>query len=80
MKKISAGVGKALKAVYAGVTATLAGVGVALVGAHTLGAVSDAQWITIAGFGLGAFGAVYGVSNTGGAATSTTTTAPPAAK
>lgn len=66
MKAITTRVGMALKAIYAGVTATLAGVGVALVGAHTFGAVTDGQWITIAGFGLGAFGAVYGVTNGSG--------------
>jgi hypothetical protein len=52
-----------LKAIYAGVGAALAGIGTALVGAQTFGNVSDAQWITIAALALGAFGAVYGVTN-----------------
>lgn len=63
MKVISAGLGKALKAIYAGVGATLTGLGVALVDAHTFQNISDASWITIAGLALAATGAVYGVTN-----------------
>lgn len=60
MKKI----GGALKAIYAGTGAALAGIGAALVGAHTFGAISDGQWITVAALTLAAAGAVYGVTNT----------------
>lgn len=56
-------VAQALKAIYAAVGAALAGVGVALVQAHTFTAISDASWITIASLTLTAGGAVYGVTN-----------------
>lgn len=59
----SLGLGKAFKAVYAGVGATLTGLGVALVDAHTFQNVSDASWITIAALALASAGAVYGVTN-----------------
>jgi hypothetical protein len=52
-----------LKAIYAAVTAALAGIGAALVQAHTFGAIDDATWITIASLTLAAGGAVYGVTN-----------------
>lgn len=61
--KIGASIGKALKAIYAGLGATLTGLGVALVDAHTFQNVSDASWITIAGLAVASFGAVYGVTN-----------------
>lgn len=60
-------VGTFLKAIYAGVAALLSGVASALVGAQTFGNVSDAQWVTIAVLTVGAFGAVYGVTNSSGA-------------
>lgn len=63
MKGISAGVGKSLKAIYAGLGATLTGLGVALVDAHTFQNVSDASWITIAALALASAGAVFGVTN-----------------
>ena len=63
LAKISAGASKALKAIYAGAAALLAGLSTALVGAQTFSAISDAQWITIASLTLAAFGAVYGVTN-----------------
>lgn len=72
MKLISSALSKALKAVYAGVGALLAGLGTALVGAQTFNGISDAQWITIASLALASFGAVYGVTNA--------TNTPPAAK
>lgn len=52
-----------LKAIYAGFSAALAGTSAALIGAHTLTAITDAQWISVAGFAFASFGAVYGVSN-----------------
>lgn len=65
LAKISAGVGKMLKAIYAGAAACLAGLGTALVGSEKFSGISDAQWITIASLTLAAFGAVYGVTNAG---------------
>jgi hypothetical protein len=56
-----------LKAIYAGAAACLAALGTALVQAHTFSAVTDAAWITIASATLLSFGAVYGVTNAGGA-------------
>lgn len=67
LAKISAGAGKALKAIYAGAGALLAGLGTALVGDHTFSSVSDGQWVTIAALTLAAFGAVYGVTNSSSA-------------
>lgn len=61
-------VGTFLKAVYGGVAALLAGLASALVGAQSFGAITDAQWITIAALTLAAFGAVYGVTNSPAAA------------
>ena len=55
--------GEMLKAIYAAAAAALSGLAAALVGAGSFGQVSDAQWVTIAVATLGAFGAVYGVTN-----------------
>lgn len=56
-------IGTMLKAIYAGAGTLLTGVAAALVGAHTFASVTDGQWITISALTLGAFGAVYGVTN-----------------
>ncbi len=53
-----------LKAIYAAVGTLLAGVGTALVQAHTFQNVTDAAWIAIASLTLASAGAVYGVTNT----------------
>ncbi len=58
-------VSTALKAVYAGVAAGLSGLGTVLVGNTTISDVTAGQWVSIAVFALGAFGAVYGVTNKG---------------
>lgn len=61
--KLTAFFGQALKAIFGGATALLAGLGTALVDAHTFSNISDASWITIASLTLVSFGAVYGVTN-----------------
>lgn len=63
-KGFSFNVGTALKAIYAGFGAALAGLSSALLDAHTVSAITDAQWIAIGGFAFASFGAVYGVTNT----------------
>lgn len=54
---------QAAKAVYAAVAALLTGLAAVLVGNQSLSDVTTAQWITLALATLGAFGAVYGVTN-----------------
>jgi len=68
--RVTSRISTSLKAIFAGATALLSGLGTALVDAHTFSAISDASWITIASLTLVAFGAVYGVTN----ATSSPTT------
>ena len=56
-------VATALKAIFAAISAVLTGLGAILVGNASISDVTASQWITIAVFALGAFGAVYGVTN-----------------
>ena len=56
-------VATALKAFFAAISAVLTGLGTVLVGNASISDVTASQWITIAVFALGAFGAVYGVTN-----------------
>ncbi len=56
-------VGTALKAFYAAAAAILSGLGTVLVGNTTVSDLTAGQWVALAAFGLGAFGAVYGVTN-----------------
>jgi len=56
-------VNQALKAFYAAASTFLASLGTVLVGGTGIGDLTDGQWVTIAAFTLGAFGAVYGVTN-----------------
>jgi hypothetical protein len=54
---------QALKAVFASLVAGLGALQVTLVGGESLGAVTAAQWVTIATTALLAFGGVYGIAN-----------------
>jgi hypothetical protein len=55
---------QSLKAIYAGVAAGLGALGALLVGpTASIHSFTDAQWVTVAGAIVVAFGAVYGVTN-----------------
>ena len=56
-------VGTALKAIYGGVSASLAALGSILIGDTPISAVTAGQWVWVASAGLLAFGAIYGVTN-----------------
>lgn len=64
MRTIAGFAGSAAKAIYASGAAFIASLGTVLVGNESISQVSDGQWVFIAGATLGAFGAVYGVTNT----------------
>ena len=53
----------ALKAFYAAAVTALTGLATVLVDGQTISDVSTAQWATLAGATLVAFGAVFGVTN-----------------
>jgi len=55
--------GTMLKALFAGAFALGTGLATVLVDNASLGDLTDGQWITVCVGALGAFGAVWGVSN-----------------